>query len=158
MMNDEDKPAKKMTFVQKNQQQFADLKKLDLPAGHYAITGSGPLGIRNLRAIGDIDIIVSSELWDSLAAKFGIVDEDGLLKISFPGGNVEAFGERSFDSEENEHDAPTIPERIANAEMIEGLPFESLEYIIYFKRKMGREKDLNDIILIESSLKGEDLK
>lgn len=46
-------------------------------------------------------------------------------------------------------DAPTIADRIANAEIIEGLPFESLEHVLYYKRKMGREKDVRDVLIIE---------
>ena len=35
-----------------------ELKALKLPVGQYAIFGSGPLAIRNLKAASDIDIIV----------------------------------------------------------------------------------------------------
>lgn len=31
----------------KNLEFFAELKKLNLPLGQYAVIGSGPLGIRN---------------------------------------------------------------------------------------------------------------
>ena len=43
----------KVTQAQ-NAQKFEQFKKLNLPLGEYAITGSGPMGIRNLKAIGDI--------------------------------------------------------------------------------------------------------
>lgn len=136
-------------MLQKNRQMFATVKKLNLPIGQYAITGSGALGIRNLREIGDIDIVVTNELWNVLAAKYGIKDETGVKKIVFPDGIVEALGECSFYTEKKDRDAPTIADRIAHAEMIEGLPFESLEHVLYYKRKMGREKDLCDVQLIE---------
>ena len=68
----------------------------------------------------------------------------------FPDKVVEALGEGSFYTEEKEKNAPTIAHRIASAERIEGLPFESLEHVLYYKRKMGREKDLQDIRLIEA--------
>ena len=42
-----------------------------------------------------------------------------------------------------------MAEIIAQAEIIEGLPFESLEHVIYFKGKAKRDKDLKDIFLIE---------
>ena len=35
-------------------------------------------------------------------------------------------------------------------EVIEGLPFESLENVLYYKRKMSREKDKQDIQIIEA--------
>ena len=75
------------------------IKELDLPIGQYAITGSGNAGIRNLREIGDIDIIVSAELWNVLAAKYGVTDETGVKKIVFPDGIVEALGDALFDAE-----------------------------------------------------------
>jgi hypothetical protein len=133
-------------MFKKNRLKFEALKKWNLPIGQYAITGSGALGIRNLREIADIDIIVTNELWQLLAAKYGISDEKGVRKIVFPDGVVDALGEGSF---EKDNDVPTMAERIAQANIIEGLPFESLEHVLYFKRKMGREKDLYDIILIE---------
>lgn len=136
-------------MFQKNRQKFGAVKKLDLPIGQYAITGSGALGIRNLREIGDIDIIVTADLWDILAAKYGVTDETGVKKIVFPNGIVEAFGDCSFYTEKKHSDAPTIADRIANADIIEGLPFESLEHVLYYKRKMGREKDIHDVLIIE---------
>lgn len=136
-------------FAEANRSKFAAIKALNLPIGHYAITGSGALGIRNLRAIGDIDIIVTADLWNALEKKYGITDENQVKKIVFPDGIVEAFGEHSFYPEGKEN-GPTISDRITNAEVIEGLPFESLEYVLYNKRKMGREKDKKDIELIET--------
>lgn len=134
---------------QKNHQRFAALKKLNLPLGQYAVIGSGPLGIRYLREIGDIDIVVSPELQKILAAKYGVTDDGQVKKIVFPEDDIEAFWEGSFYTQENEDCAPTMAEIIAQAEIIEGLPFESLEHVLYFKRKIKRDKDLKDIFLIE---------
>lgn len=137
----------------KNQQKFAELKKFQLPLGQYAIISSGPLGIRNIREIGDIDIIVTQELWDVLAAKYGVSEKDGVKKIVFPGDLIEAFREGSFPHEYK--DAPTIAERIAKAEIIEGMPFESLDSVLFYKRKMQRQKDIKDVALIENWLKSQ---
>jgi hypothetical protein len=131
-----------------NQEKFSALRRLNLPRKHYAITGSGPLGIRNIRAIGDIDIIVSQELWKELAAKYNIIDLHGVKKISLPGG-IEAFHEGSFYAKHVDPTIPTVASRIARAEIIDDLPFDSLEIILYYKRKDLREKDLKDIGLIE---------
>ena len=136
--------------VKSNQQKFEALKKFNLPIGQYAVTASGPLGIRNLREIQDVDIIVSIELWNELASQYGVMDVDGVMKIAFPGEDIEAFTEGSFYTKANDPDAPSIVERISQAEIIDGLPFESLENILLFKRKMKREKDLKDIQLIEA--------
>jgi hypothetical protein len=137
---------------QSNQEKFSVLRKFNLPRSQYAITGSGPLGIRNLKIIGDIDIIVTPQLWDILAKRYGIVDENGVKKIILPGGIVEAFYEGSFYTSLKDDQAPTFANRIANAEIIDELPFDSLENILYYKRKEAREKDLKDILLIEQLL------
>ncbi len=134
-------------IITNNLEKFSVLRQFNLPCDQYAITGSGPLGIRNLKAIGDIDIIVIQELWDQLVAKYGITDQNGVRKIAFPGGVVEGFQEGSFYEEPFDNQVPSIPSRIANAEMIDGLPFDSMETILYFKRKAQREKDLKDIRL-----------
>lgn len=137
-------------MLEKNRQKFLDIKALHLPIGEYAITGSGPLGIRNLREINDIDIIVSSTLWDALSEKYGVIDTGVIKKIIFPRGIIEAMGENSFYSVPHDAFAPLISERILHADIIEGLPFESLEHVLYYKRKMGREKDLQDIRIIKA--------
>lgn len=136
--------------MQRNKEKFDHLRSFQLPLGQYAIISSGPMGIRNLREIKDIDLIVAPQLWDTLAAKFGIVDEDGVRKIRFPGGIVEAFTEGSF--ADTPKGAPTLSERIASAEIIDSLPFESLQHVLFFKRYWGRKKDLIDIQLIETWL------
>ena len=139
-----------------NSAKFEALKKHNLPADQYAITGSGPLGIRNLREIGDIDIIVTQKLWDELAEKYGVTVTDAVNKIVFAGDNIEAFRnyhQGPLNAEQKFHDAPSIAERIAAAEIIDGLPFESLKHFLYYKRKMARDKDLKDVLAIETWLK-----
>lgn len=147
---------KSTPFARANKLKFNAIKSLHLPIDQYAITGSGALGIRNLKGIGDIDIIVTAELWDMLAIKHGITDENNVKKIVFPNGIVEAFGEQSFHDEKQERNTPSIKDRIASAEIIEELPFESLEHVLYYKRKMNREKDKQDIEIIEALMNEND--
>ncbi len=128
-----------------NQKKFTQLRSWNLPIGEYLITGSGLLGILNLREIGDVDIIVSDALWKKLADQFGVTVKEGIERIEFPDGLIEAFpASNPYNSE--------IPNRIADAEFIEGLPFDTVETFLYYKRKMGREKDLRDIQLLEGHL------
>jgi len=136
-----------------NQEKFSILRKLNLPNDQYAITGSGPLGIRNLKEIADIDIIVTPELWNVLATKYGITVHNGVEKIVFPGEVIEAFREGSFYNAPKDDMAPSIADSIANAEIIDGLPFDSMENVLYYKRKETRDKDLKDIFLIEQWMK-----
>lgn len=132
-----------------NHSKFAALRRYNLPLGLYAITGSGPLGIRNLREVGDIDIIVSRELRDILIEKYGMIDDGKVKKIVFPEDDIEAFWEGSFYTQKRDVDAPTVADIISRAEIIEGLPFAALDDVLYFKYKMKRDKDLEDIRLIE---------
>ena len=138
-----------------NQAKFAVLKRMNLPIDQYAIIGSGPLGIRNLREIGDIDIIVTPELWASLAEKYGITDTGSVKKIIFPGGIIEAFWQESFYSDPKDPRDPIMAERIAQADIIDGLPFDTLQNVSYYKIKGGRDKDLKDIFLIQRFLRSE---
>lgn len=139
----------KDVVINSNQEKFSALRDFQLPIDQYTITGSGPLGIRNLKAIGDIDIIVTSQLWTTLAEKYGITDENGVRKIVLPGGVIEAFADGSFYTTPAAPETPTIASRIKDAEIIDGLPFDSIENVLYYKRKDAREKDLKDILLIE---------
>lgn len=141
-----------LTIAQKNQMHFTTIRRHGFPIGQYAIVGSGPLGIRNLRAINDIDIIVTPELQKKLADLYGVTDDGTTLKIIFPEDPIEAFWEGSFYSVRKDPSDFTVAEKIANAEILDGLPFEPLESVIRFKRKMNREKDLRDILLIEQWL------
>ena len=71
----------------------------------------------------------------TLAEKYSITDENGVKKIVVPGGVVEAFWEGSFYSAPADDKALTIASRIASAEIINGLPFDSIENVPYCKRK-----------------------
>lgn len=52
---------------------------------------------------------------------------------------------------------PKIDEMIDKAEIIDGLPFVGLEYVIEWKKFMGRDKDKKDLKLIDDYLKYEGL-
>lgn len=126
-----------------NARLFASLRALQFPIGHYAITGSGPLGIRNLRQMNDLDIIVSRELWTLLAYQHGVVEEQGIKSIKLPGGVIEALPDDFL-----------LPDRIAQAEIIDGLPFETLENTLKLKEHLAREKDLDDIFFLQMLIAG----
>ncbi len=111
------------------------------------------MGIRGLRTIGDIDIIVSQTLWTQLAETYGISESNSVQKIISPDKEIEFFCEESFPSDPEK---PTVSEMIASADFIDELSFVTLEHVLYFKRKMARPKDLEDIALIETWLENDD--
>ena len=128
-----------------NEKLFDEFKKLNLPLDEYAIVSSGPLGIRSLREIGDIDLIVTDKLWQELKEKYPIVSEGGVTKIKIA-EKIEALSADSFG---NVISSPSIEEQINQSEIIDGMSFQSLRHVILFKKRLGRPKDLKDLALIE---------
>ncbi len=118
------------------------LKQLNLPEGSFAIFGSGPMAVRGLKKPGDLDILVKKEVWDQLAKKYGITDEEkGQIVV----GDVDIFWNWQ-PWLENE------AELISTAETIDGWPYVRLEHVLEWKRRFGREKDKQDIELIKEHL------
>jgi len=125
-----------------------ELKDLNLPSGQYAIFGSGPLAVRNLREANDLDLIVKQKLWDKLTQKYSIQTKETAkgAVISINTGNIEVYKDWL-------NLTPKINEMINNAEIINNLPFVKLDYVIEWKTYMGRDKDKNDLKLIEEYIK-----
>lgn len=126
---------------------FEELKKLALPQGEYAIFGSGPLWVRGIREGNDLDIIALGTAWEWAVAhgRVGIKEESQLEYVQFADGKIEVYcdwypGEWHVD------------ELIETAETVDGVPFVQLRQVIDWKKKMGREKDQKDLILIEAYL------
>lgn len=130
----------------KKEEILIKLKKLNLPIGEYAVFGSGPIAIRNLRESSDIDIITTIELFETLKKKHKNLlshTKNGDEKINFD--DIEIFHNwRDIDV--------NINELIKNADIIKGYPFVKLEHVIRWKKNRGKEKDLKDIDLIKSFL------
>ena len=120
--------------------------ELGLPAGEFAIFGSGPLLVRGvIDAVNDIDIICRSAAWDH-AKQFGkqvYLDDYDVEIISIDDGRITlgrswAYGD--FD----------VGELIGTAEIIDGLPFVRLEYVVAYKRIANRQKDNEHLEALEA--------
>ncbi len=133
-----------------NDAKFQLVRDLNLPLGRYAITSSGPLGVREIREIGDIDLIVDNDLWDELADAYPATEKHGVTVIRIS-PDIEVIGLGSSD-EPGEAGQPSVAEQIAQADIIGGLPFVNLRHVLYFKRQMNREKDQPDIAALERLL------
>jgi len=46
-----------------------ELKVLNLPSEDFAIFGSGPMAVRRIKDINDLDIVVKPKLWEELKKK-----------------------------------------------------------------------------------------
>jgi len=127
-----------------------EVKSLRLPAGSYAVVGSGPLAIRGIRPAHDIDLIVTQAVYDQLK-------ELGWKEENFP--NTErpwVLFHKNFDVSTswsvNDY-KPSAQQLIKDADVIEGIAFVRLEDVLMWKKTCRRKKDLEDIKLIEKYIK-----
>jgi len=125
------------------------LKKLNLPDGEYAVYGSGPLAVREIREAKDLDVIVTDNLYQKLKEKYPKDSKWEMLKIE----EIEIHPSWAWE--------PKITDLkgvIKRAEVIKGLRFVRLDDLLNCKKKMGREKDFDDIKLIENFMKNKEFE
>lgn len=130
-------------------QMLNELDKLNLPLGEYVIVSSGALAVRGIREARDLDIIVSDRLWKQLSKNCPVKKEHGIEKIDVKSDIIEILGEGSAFRDPA---IASFDELIKTADIIENHPYINLELLKKFKAKMGREKDLKDIELINNFL------
>lgn len=136
--------------IKRNQELFDELRELKLPVGEFLVTASGPMGIRMLREMSDVDLKVTDKLWEELAKTHKVFyDNCEVMKLRLS-DNIEVMCEASFAG--RNQDAPKIEQQLCEAEIIDGLPFENIQTTLYFKKKSSREKDARDVVLIEKWL------
>ncbi len=127
---------------------IAKTKSLNLPRGSYIVYGSAPFAVLGIREVNDIDLLVSDELYEKLK-------KDGWKKV-IKGPNDEPLTFDIYDAHRTwkfSGYAPSLPELLSRSFEVEGVPFASLEDVQKWKADWGREKDLEDIILIDNYLK-----
>lgn len=122
------------------------LEKLNLPKDKFAVYGSGPLGIRKIRKIKDLDVIVTLDLWKRLAKKYPTKDSGEKLKIDL--GEIEILANPIIYSAE---------QLIREADIINGIRYVKLTILMRLKKAMGRKKDFKDIELIRGYLEKDKL-
>lgn len=125
------------------------LYSLKLPPDQYVIVGSGPLAARNIREAKDLDIIVSESLWVKLSEHYPIVSKFSVNRIVLDNPDIEILGQGSAF---RDPEIASVEQMIQTADIINGHPFLSLNLLKKFKQKLGREKDLKDIGLIDQYL------
>ncbi len=124
------------------------VKNLNLPIGEYAVAGSSCLEIRGLeRKHNDIDIIALPKIKVIFLEK-GFTNNHPGKPENFFKDNLEV----RFNWDFGFYSRP-IEEVIGEAEIIQGIPFVSLDEILRLKKTWRREKDIQDVKLIEEYLK-----
>ncbi len=112
------------------------LKELSLPKEEYWVVAGGAMVLHGFRnETHDIDLGCSTFLADKLEKQGYIISycEDGNRRIRYS-NDVELF-ENWIEGE---------------VELVSGIPVISIDGLVQMKRKLGREKDLTDILLIEA--------
>ena len=119
-----------------------ELRKLNLPVDSYVIFGSGSMSVRGIRESSDLDIIVSDKVWQDFIKKYSTKNNNkSIIQI----GNIEICKDLLPWLDNSE-------ELIERSEIIDGFSFLTLEDTLKLKEKFGREKDREDIKLIEEYL------
>ncbi|MBT8246726.1 MAG: hypothetical protein KJN73_02860 [Acidimicrobiia bacterium] len=126
---------------------FDHVRSLDLPAGDYAVFGSGPLIVRGIvEATNDLDIICRSEAWERVREVGEISSfDDGNECVNLLDGRI-TFGVTW------KYGAFDLDELIDTAEIIEGLPFVQLEHVVAYKEAADRPKDRKHLEQLGRSL------
>lgn len=120
-----------------------ELRQLDLPEGHWALFGSGPLLLRGwIQRVNDLDVITRGPAWDharTLGRQVPLADGNSIVEVGdgITVGSSWAFGDFNIDS------------LIETAEMIEAIPCVRLEHIIEYKRIADRPRDRQHLAVIE---------
>ncbi|PIR87279.1 MAG: hypothetical protein COU11_01270 [Candidatus Harrisonbacteria bacterium CG10_big_fil_rev_8_21_14_0_10_49_15] len=119
-------------------------KILNFPKDSYVVFGSCPLAAAGIREANDIDFLVSEELFAKLQ-KAGWEELDkGKKDKPLTKDMFEAHKSWEFSSYN-----PTLEHLLSTAQVIDGVPFASLEEVRKWKAASGRPKDLIDIDLID---------
>ena len=125
-------------------------KELNLPGGSYVVFGSCPLAALGIREAKDIDMLVSQELYSQLEERGWQKIEKGTKDIPLSHDVFEAHNNWAFSSY-----SPTLEDLLADAMVIDGVPFASLMHVKRWKEASGRPKDLEDIKLIDRYLEAQ---
>lgn len=128
---------------QHNRQLFKELKRLKLPKDEFAVFGTGPMGIRGLKEISDIDLIVTKNLWRKLCQKYPFKKIGKNKKITI--GNIEIFSDW-YPGKWN------IQKLIDEADIIDNIRFVKLKKVLKWKEIFNRPKDQEAIRLLKRHL------
>ena len=116
---------------------FDRFRELPLPADDYAIFGSGPLTIRGvIPASNDLDVLCRGKFWEEVQhlGKPEYLPEYDVTIVTLAGAAI-GFGTSWGIGEVD------VDELIDSAEMIDGLLFARLKYVVHYKTIRNNERD-----------------
>ena len=118
---------------------LGQVKQLDLTNDQFLVVGSGILNVLGIRPSRDLDIIVTKVCFDEIASRTGRLGQhqDGTRTLYV--GDIEImddwFGE----------DFASLEPRTVD---IDGVKYLSLDDVVEYKKKLGRDKDLVDLEMV----------
>ena len=122
---------------------ITELSRLGLPPGQYVVVGGAALAVRGIRETDDIDLVVTTELFERLARSGWAQETRPNDKPGLHKGSVEAY--LDVDGQGFKRSFLWL---LSHAEILRGHAFVDLETLAGFKSSYGREKDLRDLDLI----------
>ena len=123
------------------------IKKLQFPLGQYVVVGSGTMDALGIRKARDIDIAVTPKLHETLRNASGWTKEEDYGKVFLKKDGIDIITKLDWGKY-----TTTTEEVIASAILVEDIPFMNLSELKKFKMALGREKDFEDIKLIDQYL------
>jgi len=129
------------------------IKSLNFPLGKYIVLGGASLAVRGIRETRDLDILITTELFEELSHKgwaYDAVFEQKWNRKKLMRDDIEVYKDLYFEHLQKFIDAEEI---INKADIIDGVPFQPLDHLLMGKIDTLREKDVKDIQLIKEYLK-----
>lgn len=128
------------------------IKELNFLSNEYVVVGSGTLDILGIRTANDIDIAVTKDLYKKLRKTGEWEERERYGNIFLKKDIFEIIPKLDW------KDYKTTTEKaIESALIIGGINFMNLEELCKFKTALGREKDYEDIKLINKYMKTSNL-
>jgi predicted nucleotidyltransferase len=128
------------------------IKDLGLPAGKYLVLGGSVLAVRGIRETRDIDILVLPQVFEQLSREGWTLDPEYEKKWNrkrLKKDDFEVYPDLYLERENRFLD---VSEFIRSADVIDGVPFQPMDHLLMAKREGTRDKDINDVKLIETFL------
>lgn len=119
------------------------VRQLNLPADEFIVIGSGVLDALGLRQAGDIDLVMTAELFARIVQlpDWQVAAKHGELIAS--NADAEAFLSWGSDGR------PNFDELQRSALVIDGIQYADPRFVIDWKQQRGTDKDLRDVELLK---------
>jgi hypothetical protein len=128
-----------LTYTEEYMNISEKIQKLNLPKRSYIVVGSGILNALAIRQSSDIDLIVIKNVYDkfeNLGWDHGKWPDQVVMEKDVFELGTNWYGKN-------------VDELLDRAEYIDNIPYLSLNDVYEWKKSLGREKDLNDLKLID---------